>query len=181
MAMGGPVGAEGLEGAGGEWDEAVPGALAAVDVDHHATAVDVADREVEALAESEAERGDGPEGGAVVWRLDGGDEASDLVRGEDVGQAFLPGDAEALEGGPVSRCGVRREELDTAVSDAEGSGGEVPVVLEVEEVVAELRLGESVGRSAEVIGELPDGAEVGVLGARAEAGELEVVGHAQTE
>src|SRR5262249_62262979 len=86
MAMGGPGGAEGLEGAGGEWDEAVLGGLAAVDVDHHAGAVDVADLEVEALAESEAERVDGPEVGAVVWRLDGGGEASDRVRGEDVGR-----------------------------------------------------------------------------------------------
>ena len=146
MTMGGPVAAEGLEGAGRQRDEAVLGALAAMDVDHHAGAVDVADLEVEALGEPEAERVDGPEVGAVVGRADGGDEASDLVGGEDVREAFLPGDAEALEGGPVSRCGVRIEELDPAVSDAEGSGGEVAVVLEVEEVVADLLLGEPVGR-----------------------------------
>jgi hypothetical protein len=152
-----------------------------MDVDHHPGAVDVADLEVEALAESEAERVDGPEVGAVVGRADGGDEPSDLLDGEDIGEAFLPGDAEAFEGGPVSRCGVRIEELDAAVSDAEGSGGEVAVVLEVEEVVADLLFGESVGRSVEVIGEHPDGAEVGVLSALAQAGELEVVGQALTE
>ena len=39
------------------------------------------------------------------------------------------------------------------------------VVLEVEEIVAELLLGESVGRGVEVVGELSDGAEVGVLSA----------------
>jgi hypothetical protein len=133
------------------------------------------------LGESEAEGIDGPEIGAVVGRADGGDEASDLVRGEDVGEAFLPGDAEALECGPVSECGVRIEELNTAVSDAEGSGGEVAVVLEVEEVLADLRLGEAIGRGAEVVGEHADGAEVGVLSARGEAGELEVVGQALTE
>ena len=85
-------------------DEAVLGPLAVVDVDHHAVAVDVADLEVEALAEPEAQRVDGPEVGAVVGRADGGDEASDLVDGEDVGEAGLAGDAEAFEGGPVSRA-----------------------------------------------------------------------------
>ena len=167
MAMGGPVFAEGLERARRQRDEAVLGALAAMDVDHHAGGVDVADLEVEALGEAEAQRIDGPEVGAVVGCTDGGDESSDLVSGEDVGEAFLPRDAEALEGGPVSGGGVRIEELDAAVSDAEGSGGEVAVVLEVEEILAELLLGEAVGRGAEVLGEHADGTEVGVLGAGA--------------
>ncbi len=76
---------------------------------------------------------------------------------------------------------MRIEELDAAVGDAEGGGGEVAVVLEVEEVVADLLLGEPVGRGVEVVGELPDGAEVSVLGALAEAGELEVLEHPLTE
>ena len=81
------------------------------------------------------------------------------------GRRFSAGDAEASEGGPVAGDGVRIEELDAAVGDAEGSGGEVSVVLEVEEILADLRLGEAVGRSVEVIGEHADGAEVGVLSA----------------
>ena len=40
---------------------------------------------------------------------------------------------------------MRIEELDAAVGDAEGGGGEVAVVLEVEEVDADLVLGEAVG------------------------------------
>src|SRR5437660_4864824 len=51
----------------------------------------------------------------------------------------------------------------------------------MEEVVAELRLTEAVGVGVEVVGELPDGAEVSVLGALAETGELEIVEHALTE
>src|SRR4051794_37509545 len=101
VAMGGPVFAEGLERGRRQGDEAVLGALAAMDVDHHPGAVDVADLEVEGLGESEAEGVDGPEIGAVVGRADGGDEATDLVGGEDVGEALLPRDAEAFEGGPV--------------------------------------------------------------------------------
>jgi hypothetical protein len=76
---------------------------------------------------------------------------------------------------------VRIEELDAAISDAEGSGGEVGIVLEVEEVVAELGFGEAIWRYVEVVGELSDGAEVGLPGAPGESGELEVVGHAPTE
>ena len=46
------------------------------------------------------------------------------------------------------------------------------VILEVEEVVANLLFAEPVGRCVVVVGELPDGAEVGVLGTCAEAGQL---------
>jgi hypothetical protein len=76
---------------------------------------------------------------------------------------------------------VRVEELDAAVGDAEGGGGEVAVVLEVEEIVADLRFGEPVGRGVEVVGEPADGAEIGVLSAGGESSELEVLGHALTE
>ena len=122
--MGDPVLAEGFERAGRQWDEAVLGPLAAMDVDHHPRAVDVADLEVQPLAEPQAQRVDGPEIGAVVGRADGGDEPTDLVDGEDVGEPLLPADAEAFEGRPVAGGGVGIEELDAAVGDAEGSGGE---------------------------------------------------------
>ena len=63
-------------------------------------------------------------------------------------------------------------------SEAEAN---LSVVLEVQEVVADLLLGEPVGRGVEVVGELPDGAEVGLLGALAQAGELEVLVHPLAE
>jgi hypothetical protein len=73
------------------------------------------------------------------------------------------------------------EELDGALGDHQGSGGELAVVLEVEEVVADLVLADLVGWGVEVVGELPDGAEVGLLGPRAEAGQLEVLEHVPAE
>ena len=152
-----------------------------MDVHHHPRAIDVADLEVQPLAEPESQRVDGPEIGPVVGRADGGDEPSHLVDGEDVGESLLPADAEPLEGRPVAGSGVGIEELDAAVGDAERGGGELAVVLEVEEVVADLLLAEPVGRGVEVVGELPDGAEVGLLGALAEPGELEVLSHPLAE
>ena len=82
---------------------------------------------------------------------------------------------------PSRGGGVGVEELDGAVGDHQRSGGELAVVLEVEEVVADLVLGEAIGWGVEVVGEFADGAEVGLLGARAEAGQLEVLEHAPAE
>jgi hypothetical protein len=73
------------------------------------------------------------------------------------------------------------EELDAAVGDAQRGGGELAVVLEVEEVIADLLLTEPVGRCVEAVGELPDGAEVSLLGAFAEASQLEVLEHPLAE
>src|SRR5262249_10864896 len=146
MAVGDPGGAEGLQRARRQGDEAILGPLAAMNMHHHPRTVDVADLQVQALVEPEPQRVDGPEIGAVMGRTHRGDEASDLIDGEDVGEPLLPGDAEALEGRPIARDGVRRKELDPAVSDTEGSGGEPTIVLEVEEVVAELLLAEPIRR-----------------------------------
>ena len=43
-----------------------------------------------------------------------------------------------------------------------------------------LGIANSIGRSAEVLGEFPNGAEVGLLSAFAETGDSEVFGHALT-
>src|ERR1700733_12563108 len=136
-----------------------------MDVDHHPRAIDVADLEMQPLAEPEPQRVNGAEIGPIMGRADGGDEVTDLIDGADLGEPLLPGAAEAFQGRPIAGDGVRIEELDTAVSDAEGGGGELAIVLEVEEVVAELRFGEPVGWGLEVIGELSDGAKVRLLGA----------------
>ena len=92
--MGDPVFAEGFQGAGRQWDEAILGPLATMDVNHHPRAVDVGDLEMQPLAEPEPQRVDGLEVGAVVERADSGDQATDLVDGEDVREPLLPGDTE---------------------------------------------------------------------------------------
>jgi hypothetical protein len=69
------------------------------------------------------------------------------------------------------------EKLDAAVGDCQRCGGKLAIVLEVEQVLTNLLFGEPVGPCAEVIGELPHGAEVGLLGALTQAGELKVLLH----
>ncbi len=115
--MGDPVLAKGLQCARRQGDVAVFGPLAAMNVDHHPPAVDVADLEVQPLAQSQAQRVNGPEIGPVVGRADRGDEPPDFLDGEHVGEPLVPADAELLERGPVAGCGVGVEELDAAVGD----------------------------------------------------------------
>ena len=96
-------------------------------------------------------------------------------------EPLVPSDAESLKRRPVAGRGVGGEELDAAGGDSQRGGGELAVVLQVEEIVADLLFTESGGRGVEVVGELPDGAEGGLLGAIAEAGQLQVLEHPLAE
>jgi hypothetical protein len=73
------------------------------------------------------------------------------------------------------------EELDPADGDDQRTGSESFLVLEIQEVRAQLLLGESIGGLMEVVGQLPDGSEVGLLGAFAEPGQLEILVHLLTK
>ena len=70
------------------------------------------------------------------------------------------------------------EELDAAQGDGDGRPGVVPVLRELEEVLPQLLVRHEVRRFAEVRGQLADGADVGLLGARRERAELHVLEHA---
>jgi hypothetical protein len=152
-----------------------------MDVDQHPCAVDVADLQVQPFPEPQPQRVDRPEIGPVMVRADGVDETPYLIDGEHVGEFLVPADTKPLERGPVARRGVGVEELDAAVGNAQRCRGELAVVLEMEEVITDLLLAEPVGSSVVVVGELPDGAEVGLLGALAEAGQLKVLEHPLAE
>jgi hypothetical protein len=178
VAVGAPVVAQHLQGARGERDVAITGALAAVDVDEAARTVDVADLEVEGLGEAESERVDGPEVGAVVRRAGGVDHAVDLLATQHIGQGMRARDGEAIEEGPLTRGDAAIEEADAVEGEAERGGCPALLVLHMEEVVAQVGFGELVGWTVEVLGQLAHGTEVGLLGALAEAGELQLGAHA---
>ena len=129
MAMSGPMRRERRERAGWQRDEPILGSLATVDVDEHAGAVDVAEFQGQPFLEPQAQGVDGPEEGAVVRRADGVEEPMHFGDGQDVGQRLVLGDAELEERGPVARHAVGVEELDAAVGDLQGAGGEPAVVL----------------------------------------------------
>ena len=72
----------------------------------------------------------------------GVDESAHLVDAQDIGQGSGPGDAESLERGPVAWGGVSVEEEDAAGGDLQRSWRVAAFVLEVEQVFAELLLGD---------------------------------------
>ena len=94
-----PVLPEQLQGAVGEWDIAVLGTFAAVNVNHHAFRVEIADFEIESFFQSEAQRIDGPEIDSVASVPNGGHDLVDFVDGQDIGQRFLLGDTQLFEYG----------------------------------------------------------------------------------
>jgi len=179
--MAGPMLTQRRERAGRERDEPVLGPLPTVHVDEHAGTVDVAQFQGQPFLKPQPQRVDGPEEGTVVRRADGVEEPMHLVDGQHIGQRLLLGDAELEKRGPVPRHAVGVEELDAAVGDLEGAGGEPAVVLEVQEIVADLRLGELVRGLAVVVRQLSHGTDVGFLGAFAAACELEVLNHPLTQ
>ena len=79
VAVGEPIAAQQLKRRLGQWDVAILGALAAVDMDHHAGAMDVGSFEMESLVKSQAARIDGGQIGVVVKGFDVGQKASDLI------------------------------------------------------------------------------------------------------
>jgi hypothetical protein len=150
-------------------------------MDKPALAVDVARLEVARLVEAEPERVDAPEEVQVAVGVYGVHDAVYLVAAQHVGQAPLGADLQALERRPLPRLGVPGEEADAVEGHLDGGSRELRLVHEEEEVLAQLCLTETVGRGGEVLGELTDCAQVGLLGALAQTGQLQILAHALTQ
>ena len=86
VTMGFPGGAEQREGIFRQRDVPVFGALAAVDMDLEALAIDVRDLQGEGFLEPEAQAVDGGEGDVVVQGGSGRQESPDLLHTEDGGE-----------------------------------------------------------------------------------------------
>jgi hypothetical protein len=78
MAVGEPIAAQQLKSSLGQRDVAILGALAAVDMDHHARAIDIGDFEMESLVKAQAAGVDGGKVGVVVEGFDAGKKAADF-------------------------------------------------------------------------------------------------------
>jgi len=78
MAVGEPIAAQQLKSGLGQRDVAILGALAAVDMDHHAGAIDIGDFKMESFVQSQAAGVDGGEVGIVVESFDVDKKASDF-------------------------------------------------------------------------------------------------------
>ena len=69
------------------------------------------------------------------------------------------------------------QEPDRAQRDRGGRPRDLLLVRQVQEVLAQLLLGESIGASVEMVGELTDGSDVALLGSCGQPPELHILQH----
>ena len=181
VPMGFPVGAEQSQGICGQGDVPVFGALAAVDMDLEALAIDVGDLQGEGFMEPEAQAIDGGEVDLVVQGGGGREEPPDLLHTEDGGETVCGLRAQEREGVPVALEDVLREEADAAVADAHGRWGEAIDVFPVQEGALQLLFGDAVGGFVGELSQQADFPDIGCLGPFAFATELERRNHVLTQ
>jgi hypothetical protein len=145
MTMGFPGGAEPREGRFGQGDVAVFGALAAVDMDLEARAIQVRDLEGEGFREPQSQARDGGKGDLVVEGGGGREEPSDFLNAEHSGETVGGVRAQEREGVPVALEDVLGEEADATIAAAHGRGGEAIDVCAVQAIALEFLCRDAVG------------------------------------
>ena len=177
MAMGLPALAQEEQRALREGDVAVAVALAATDVQEHALGVNVADLEVQALAQAQAAGVDGDQRDAVIQRRHRGEDTTDLGSGQDDGEFELGVGPDELDlGRPGPAEGLLPEQLDGTDGLGGTGAGEAPFGLEVEEVLAQFLGGDVFGGATEVLAQLAHAGQVGLTAAGQQGQEAEVFG-----
>ena len=108
---------------------------------------------------------------------DGGEDLADLGGGDDDGELELGGGADQLDlGGPGPAEGLFPEHLDGAEGLGGAGTGEAAFGLEMEEVLTQFLGRGLLGGFVEVLGEVADAGEVGLLGAGEHREQAQVVG-----
>ena len=178
--MGFPGEAQEFQGLMREGDIAVLSALAAVDVEHVARAIDIAHLKVKRFVQAQPTAGDGGEGDAMVQGGSGVEETVHLFQAEESREAVFGRCANEVESLPAACKDVVGEEAEGAVADAHGTGREVVDMLAVEDVLLQLLCREKVRRCAGELSQQAYLTDRGLLGAFALATELESSQHLLT-
>lgn len=105
------------EGALWQWNVAVLHAFATTALELHASAVDPADLEVDALADAQAAGVDGGQASIVGRLVDKGEDVPDLLNTEHNGQSLDLTGSKQVEAGPGALKGNLEEELERSDSD----------------------------------------------------------------
>ena len=179
--MGAPDLAQQREGAVGERDEPILPALAAVHVEQLASAVDGRHPEPQPLQQAQSAGVDERQADAVAQGPHRREHPTDLLLAQHDREPLLALRARQLEHGPVAAKRLLVEELDAAQGLREAARGDLPDVGQVQQVVADLLLGDPVGRDPVEPGQLGDGVEVGLDRAVRVAAKLQVFRHASAK
>ncbi len=134
---------------------------------------------MEGFLQAKSQRIDGPEKALQGRLANRVDEPIDFGDREHGGELERFGNAEFAERGPFSRTGVGVEELEAGVGDLERVGFPVLIVLDEQQVAAEIIFAGGLRRLAKPLRELAHGAEIGFVGSLSQASQLHVVQHLQ--
>ena len=176
-----PGGTEQREGLGGQGDVAIFGALATMDMDLEAWAINVSDLEEEGFMEPEAQAIDGGEVDLVVQGGRGRQEALDLLHTEDGGEPVGGLRPQEREGVPVALEDVLREEAEATVADTHRSWSQAIDVFPVQEIALKLLFRDAVGGFVVELGQQADFPDIGFLSPFALATKLECGQHLLTQ
>jgi hypothetical protein len=96
---------------------------------------------------------------------------------QHLGQALDVLNLHRAECRPLAATTASIKELDATVGHSQRTGGEVPFVLEMEKVAAQLGLGNAIRRPPARVGQLPDRPRVAVVCPLPHACQVQVVAH----
>ena len=179
--MGFPVSAEQGQCLFGQGNIPVFGALAAVDMDLEALAINVGDLQEEGFMEPQSQAIDGGKGDLVVEGGGGHQEALDLLDTEHGRETVRGLRANEREGIPIALEDVLIEEADATVADAHRRWGEAVDIFPVQEVVLEFLFRDAVGGCVEELGQQADFSDRGCLRPFAFTAEVESRDHLLTQ
>ena len=100
-----------------------------------------------------------------------------FLDGHDNGKSLYVLQFELLERFPATFAGFGKEELNPGEGNTHGTVGELLLVLEHEEVVAELGFGDLLWGRFAIIRQLPYGTEIASVSPFGQAAKVEVFGH----
>ena len=177
MTMRFPKFAQECQRAFGQRDVTILIALARADVKEAALGVNIADLEVQTFAQAQTAGIDRGQSDALIQGGHGGEEAAHLGSGKDDGKFELGIGADQIQfGGPEAFEGFLPEKFEGADDLGGGRAGDLFDGFEMEAILAELLGGDQIGGFGIKLGELAEAGAVGLLGARGDGEQRQVVG-----
>ena len=140
-----PILAQQLQRSFRQRDVTVFGAFAVADVNHHAPAVDVREAQIGSFLQPQPAGVDGGETNSVARQSHLSENLSHFREAEDDRQLLLRRRSQDAQDGPRAVEGLFVEELDAAEGDGHRVAGVMFDILDEEEVLAQLFLGQQVG------------------------------------
>ncbi len=166
-----------LQGARWQGDVTVAIAFAGADVQEHPSGINVGHLQVQSFTQTQSARVKGDEGDPLVQGGGAGKDEANLLSGED--------DRQFESGLSANQFQFRRpnppqaflpEKLDRAQGLGGGLAGDFLDALEMDEVLAQLLGRDQVRSGLEILGPLANTGEVGLLGARGNRQEFQILG-----